>query len=132
MSTTSRAVTKSNALVPENPVRYRMFGKLVTSSPSTWAAVSPSASADRRRRRGSTTSRQRARQTAKRQLVAIGAKTADRAHRRRSQHGVAPFRLARVNVGEVNLDEGDGDRRERVPNRQTGVSVRTGIDHDSV
>ena len=122
MSTTSRPLTKSSALEPEKPVRYRMFGRLVTSSPSIWAAVRPSASADRRRGRGSSTGRELPRQTAKSELVPVGAESHDDANRGGREHGVPALRLARVDVGEVHLDERQLDRRQRVADRQAACA----------
>lgn len=39
--------------------------------------------------------------------------------------------FARVHVGEMHFDEGQLDRGERVANRETGMRVRAGIDHDA-
>src|SRR5450759_889594 len=108
MKTTSRCVTKSRPLEPEKPVRYRMFARLVTSSPSMWAAVRPSASAARRLGRESDTRRQRTQETAQRQLVAIRAKSAHHADCRRSEHRLATLRLARIDVRDVYFNIWDG------------------------
>src|SRR5881628_1125342 len=103
MRMTSRGVTNNNALEPEKPVRYRMFGRLVMSKPSTWAAVSPSTSADSRRVRASLTRRQLANEPAQRGLVAERAQTADHCHRRGREGRVTTLRLARTDAGEVHF-----------------------------
>src|SRR3954467_9944939 len=98
MRTTAREETNSSALEPENPVRYRMFGRLVTRSPSTCAAVRPSTSADSRRLRESGTSGERPGQPAKRELVAVCPESADGADGCRRKHRVPPLGFTRVHV----------------------------------
>src|SRR3954454_21522966 len=129
MRTTSRTLTNNSALDPENPVRYRMSGRLVTSRPSTWAVVNPSARAARRRGRASDTLAQLAGQPAKRRLVAICTKTADDAYSRRGEHRVVTFRFPGVNVRHVNLDEGPRHRGEGIADRKARMGVGAGIDY---
>src|SRR4029079_15852779 len=84
--TTSRALTKSSALEPENPVRYRMLAGLVTSKPSRCAAVRPPASAAIRRGRESDTGGESSRQSAKRQLVSVCSESRYHSHGGRRGH----------------------------------------------
>src|SRR4029079_6291420 len=114
MRTTSRALTKSSALDPEKPVRYRILAGLVTSKPSRCAAVRPPASAARRRGREPNTGGESSRQAAQRQLIAVSAQTGDHPDRGRCEHRMPSLRLTRVNVRQVNLDEWHRDRRECV------------------
>src|SRR6185437_7596733 len=109
-----------------------MFGRLETSSPSRCAAVRPSASAARRPGRESTTDGYGARQASQRELVAVGAETADDSNRRGREHRLAALGLACIDVRQVHLDERHIDRRQRVTNRDRGVSVGAGVDHDAV
>src|SRR3954464_1127391 len=125
-STTSRGVTNSSALEPEKPVRYRMLGKLVTSRPSTWAAVNPSTSADRRRERESGTSRQRAsrqhaRESAQGQLIPVRAESDHRPDGGGREHRVPSLGFARVHVRDVDFHEGHHDRGQGVAKREARV-----------
>src|SRR5262245_20385151 len=124
MNSASRAVTNKSALDPENPVTYRMLGKLVTSSPSRWAAVTASMSAASRAERRSDTRGELAGETAQRELVAVGAKSDDAAHGRASEHRMATLGFTRVDVRDVDLDERCVDRRERVADREARMRVR--------
>src|SRR5690348_7759635 len=132
MKMTSRWLTNRSALEPENPVRYRMLGRLVTNKPSTCAAVSPSASAARRRGRASDTGAKLARQPAQRELVAVCAQSDDDADGRRSEHRVPPFGLAGIHVRHMYLDERNGNRAQRIANGETAVRVRPRVDDDAV
>src|SRR4051812_47459985 len=102
------------------------------SNPSTWAAVSPSTNAARRRERGSVTRRELANEAAQSGLVSEGAQAADHGHGRRREHRMTTLRLARVNVREVHFDVGDRDRAQRVANGETRVRVRAGVDDDAI
>ena len=112
-----------------------MFGRLVTSSPSTCAAVRPigergeaAPAADQ----PSSGHRDALHEAAQRQLVAVRAETADHADRRGREHRVTTLGLARVDVRDVHFDERHLDRRERVANREARVRVRAGVDERAV
>src|SRR5689334_8539334 len=109
-----------------------MFGRLVISSPSRWAAVIASTSAASRVGRRSDTSGNLARESAERELVAVGAQPDDAAHGRAGEHGAMTLGLARVNVRHVDLDERNRDGRQRIANRQARVRIRAGVDDDAV
>ena len=109
-----------------------MLGKLVTSNPSTWAAVSPSKSATSRRWRGSDTRGERPSQPAKRELITISPQSTHDANRRLREHRVSSFRLAGVHVGHVHFDERNRDGCKGVADRYVGVRVRTGVDDYAV
>src|SRR2546423_6260802 len=129
MKCTSRCVTSTSALVPENPVRYRTLGKLVRTNASMCAAIKDSRSAAMRAGRRSPIGgdRQTLHEASQRQLVTIGAESADYSKRGISQGRAATFRLTRVDVGEMYLHERDTDPGERVMYRETGVGVSAGI-----
>src|SRR5690349_23610820 len=130
---TSRGVARRSALEPENPVRYRTLARLVTSSPSTCAAVSPSASAARRRGRGSDTwPREASGKTTQCELVPVRTEAAHDRRRRGGEHGVAALRLAGVDVRQVYLDEGNFHGGERVADREAGMAVGAGVDQRAV
>src|SRR5215469_953381 len=101
-----------------------MLGRLVTSSPSRWAAVMASTSAASREGRRSDTRRELPGEPAQCELVAVDAESDDAAHRGTGEHRMATLRFPRVNVGHVDLDERRIDRRERVANREARVCVR--------
>src|ERR687896_565953 len=104
-----------------------MFGRLVTSSPSTWAAVSPSTSAASRRGRGSVTAEPRD-EAAQGQLVPVRTEAAQHADRGRCKHRVAALRLAREDVCNVDLDERDLRRRECIAECEARMAVGAGVD----
>ena len=60
-------------------------------------------------------------QPAEGQLVALGPEARDDPERCRREPRMAAFRLARVDVGQVDLHEREGHARERVPQRQARV-----------
>ena len=41
-----------------------------------------------------------------------------------------PEGFTAVNIGQVNFDEGDGDRSQRISNRDTCMGERSRIDDD--
>ena len=46
--------------------------------------------------------------------------------------GVPPERLARMDVGNVDLHEGDADCGKRIAQRDTGVGERRRVDQDEI
>src|SRR5437762_9281138 len=127
MSSVSRCVTKSNALDPEKPLRYRTFAPPVTSRPSRCADDIPSASAAIRRGRRSVMHGQMRHETAERELVPEHAEPAYDAYRGVGQHRVTPLGLSGVDVRDVDFHERQRDSRKRVTQREARVRVRTGI-----
>src|SRR5881394_2314043 len=109
-----------------------MFARLVMSSPSTWAAVNPSASAARRPGRESATSFQLLHQAAKGELITVGAKAADDADGAGREHRMPALRLAGVHVADVNLDVRNRHADQRVTQRETRMRVRAGVHDGSV
>src|SRR4051812_8666540 len=131
MKCRSRWVRRTSALDPEKPVRYRMFGRLVSTSASMCAAMSDSLSAATRAARRSAIggALEALHQSAQSELIPVGAEAADHRQRRIGQRRVTPLGLARIDVGDVQLDERHADSDERVANRQAGVGVRRGVYH---
>src|SRR5437773_971441 len=96
------------------------------------AADRPSASAVSRRGRRSVMPRQPSHQAAQRQLVPQDAEAADDANRRACELRMSAFRLAGVDVGNVDLDEGQSDAGESVAESQTRVRVGSSIHERAV
>src|SRR5687768_14790629 len=132
MSSVSRTVMNRIALDPENPLKYRTFAAPVTNKPSICAAVSPSASAARRRGRRSVMRGQMRYQATQRQLVTKHTQATHHADRRACEHRVTSFGLARVDVRDVDLDKRHADAGQRISKRQAGVRVRAGIHEGAV
>src|SRR2546423_6207304 len=126
MKCTSRCVTRTSALVPENPVRYRTFGRLLRTSASMCAAVRASLSAAMRvgRRSAMSHHRQTFYQPTQRELVAVRSKTADHGDGRVGERRATAVRLARKDVRQMHFDERNLHASERVTNCETGVAVR--------
>src|SRR6195256_4286641 len=84
--------------------------------------------------RRSLTSRHRKRlhQSTQRQLVAISSEATDHSQRSVGQSRASTLRLARVDVGQMDLDEWNFHSRERVTNGETGVAVRSGVDERTI
>src|SRR6266487_3078229 len=129
MKCTSRCVTSSNALVPEKPVRYRTFGRLVSTSASMCAAVSASRSAVTRagRRSAIDGNRQTLHQTTQCQLIAVRAEAANNGERGVGERRATTLRLARVDVGEMDFHEWNLYSRQRITDGEAGVTVSAGV-----
>src|SRR6185295_19180458 len=69
---------------------------------------------------------------AQRQLVAVGAESANHRHRRVCQGRAATLRLARVDVGEMHFDEWNLHTRQRVANGEAGMAVRARVHQRAV
>src|SRR3954464_3927449 len=125
----SRCVTSTSALLPENPVRYRTFGRLVSTRPSMCAPIIASRSAAMRagRRSAIDCHRQHLDQAAQRQLVTVGAKSTDHRDSSIGERRAAPLGLTRVDVGEVYFDEWDFYGCQCIADRKTSVAVRAGV-----
>src|SRR4029079_497258 len=132
MRTTSRALTKSSALEPENPVRYRMLAGLVTSKPSRCAAVRPPASAARRRGRESDTGGESSRQSAQPQLVSVCSESRYHSHGGRREHRMTTLGLTGIDIRQMHFDEWHRDLRQRIAQRDARVGVRPGVDDHAV
>src|SRR6185312_61701 len=130
-NTSSRSDATRIALDPENPVRYRMLGRLVTSKASRCAARNAAASAATRSDRRSLT-RQGGDDASERELVAARAETAHHGERARGEHRMAPLRLAREDVAQVHFDERYLHRGKRVANGEAAVAVRAGVDQSAI
>ena len=65
-----------------------------------------------------------------REFVPTRTKADDRTDGLVGKIGVMAKGFARMYVGQVHFDERDGDTRQRIAQRHTGVRQRTGIDHD--
>src|SRR5579862_249441 len=109
-----------------------MLGRLVTSSPSRWAAVMASTSAASRATRTSDTRGDRAGESSERELVAVRAESHDAADGGAGEHRVTALGFTRIHICHVHLDERRGDRGERVANREARVRVRAGVDDHAV
>src|SRR5438045_7314863 len=129
MKCRSRRVTSTSALLPEKPVRYRTLGRLVSTSPSMGAAIRRSRSAAMRAGRRSDIHRELKTlyQSTQRQLVTIGAESANDRQRGIGQRRPPALRLAGVDVRQMHLDEWDFHSRQRIVNCQAGVAVGAGV-----
>src|SRR5687768_8498582 len=132
MNHDSVGVRKSSAFDPLNPVRYLMFARLVTSSPSRFDLIRCSTRAACRAYCGSATTRQARDQSAKRQLVTIRAKATQHCLGPGSQRRLPTLGFARKDVRQMNLDVWNGDRRERVAHGEARMRIRAGVDYDAV
>jgi len=69
-------------------------------------------------------------ESAKRELVPQRSQPADHAHGRWREHGMPSLGLARINVRDVDLDEGNPDAGQCVANGETRVAIGPSIyDH---
>ena len=67
-----------------------------------------------------------------RQFVTVRAQTRDHPDREVGQIRVMTEGFACVDIGEVNFDERNGHRRQRIADRHAGVGVSRRIDHDEI
>src|SRR5437868_7119884 len=98
------------------------------------AAISDSRSAAMRAGRRSDIRRDRKTlyQSTQRQLVTIGAESANDGQRGIGQRRAPPLRLAGVDVRQMHLDEWDLHSRQRIVNCQAGVAVGAGVDERAI
>ena len=105
-----------------------MFARLVSNTASRCAVTRASRRAVRRSARRSATGREPRDKPAKRKLVPDRAESAEQSDGAAREHGVPPLGLAREDVREMQLDEGNLGRGERIANGKARVRVGAGVD----